>query len=172
LRVNQFNSRPCRGEQNEAGEAAAARAEDQEQAPGEGAAAEPAENVAGLNQLQPPDDEVAAQPAAPPGLQQHNAVQQVMSVKVAWGKLWSCYALQCTGGSTEYASYKPTPEIAEPEPHCLPSLLTPEPNKPPIQYAVELRHIQATCLNGCIPIVPDGPPVPVFAPYRPVGSHG
>jgi hypothetical protein len=115
---------------------------------------------------------VDLEPVAHPGPQDPLAGQQERSMKLAWGKLWTCSALQCTGGSTEYSSYKPAAENGEPVPHCLPSLLTPEFDFPPIQYAVELKHIQATCLNGCIPIVPDGPRVPVFAPYRPVGSHG
>jgi hypothetical protein len=97
------------------------------------------------------------------------------SVKVAWGKLWTCIALECPGGTTEHTSY--TPPAAddpdeEPKPHYLPSLLTQEALGGAIQYALELKYVQATCLNGCIPLRNDAPLVQVFMPYRPVGSHG
>jgi hypothetical protein len=95
------------------------------------------------------------------------------SVKVAWGKLWTCIALECPGGITEYTSYTPpvNPD-EEPKPHSLPSLLTPEASEGAIQYAVELKYVQATCLNACMPLVGGAPLVQVFMPYRPVGSHG
>ncbi len=99
------------------------------------------------------------------------------TVKLAWGKLWTCGALDSPGGTTAYSSYKPpTPNNpgTDPQPHCLPSLLTQEGMDDAIQYAVELRYVQATCLNGRIPLGVDvnGPHMQVFAPYRPVGSHG
>jgi hypothetical protein len=115
---------------------------------------------------------VDPEPVAHPGPQDPLAGQQERGMKLAWGKLWTCSALQCTDGSTVYSSYKPAEGDGEPVPHSLPSLLAPEQNMPPIQYAVELRHIHAACLNGSIPIIEDGPLVPVYAPYRPVGSHG
>jgi hypothetical protein len=93
-----------------------------------------------------------------------------VTVKLAWGKLWTCSALDSPGGTTAYSSYKPVapndPD-AEPQAHCLPSLRTQEALDDAIQYAVELKHIQATCLNGRIPVAVgvdvDGPHMQVRA---------
>jgi hypothetical protein len=96
----------------------------------------------------------------------------VETVKVAWGTMWTCCCVECQDGSTEYSSFVPTGPEEEPHPHCLPSLLRKDPAAEPFLYAIELKHVQATCLNGKVSFEGGAAPEQVFAPYRPVGSHG
>jgi hypothetical protein len=114
-----------------------------------------------VQQLEPPDE----QPA-------------VHKVKLAWGDMMLCRAIQCPGGTTEYSSFKPEVlgedgAVEQPQvQHCLPSMLSRHPGHQPFQYAAQLSEIPATCLSGIISLVPNGPRVKVYLPYRPVGRHG
>jgi hypothetical protein len=96
----------------------------------------------------------------------------VETVKVAWGTMWTCCCVPCPDGSRRYSSFVPTGPHEEPHPHCLPSLLRKDPDTEPYPYAVELRNIHATCLNGKLSTEVGAALEQVFAPYRPVGSHG
>jgi hypothetical protein len=99
-------------------------------------------------------------------------------VKLAWGRMWLCTAVECPGGTTQYSSFKPAvPGEAgaaggEEVQHTMPSLLCRDPDTDAFQYAAQLKEIQATCLSGMIPVEQGGPDVQVFMPYRPVGRHG
>lgn len=101
-----------------------------------------------------------------------NEPPALVTVKVAWGTMWTCSCVECIDGSTSYSSFVPAEPHDEPRPHCLPSLLRRAPLAEPFRYAVELKRIQATCLNGKISTDEGAALEQVFSPYRPVGSHG
>jgi hypothetical protein len=124
--------------------------------------------VAG-EQQQNPDVQQQLPPDEQPALHQ---------VKLAWGEMRLCTAIECPGGTTEYSSFKAAVlgedgAVEQPQvQHSLPSMLSKHPDGQPFQYAAQLSEIPATCLSGMIPLILNGPDVKVFLPYRPVGRHG
>jgi hypothetical protein len=96
----------------------------------------------------------------------------VETVKVTWGTMRTCYCAPCPDGSRGYSNFVPTGPDVEPHPHCLLSLLRKDLDTEPFRYAVELRHIHATNLNGKLSTQVSAALEQVSAPYRPVGSNG